>query len=202
MRFIRSVPLLLFLAAAPGSAAEVEADAAVTTVTPLDVVAATPLDTSGQSIDRLPSAASVLSTDDLVRAGPASTLRALDERLGGVSLDQAQANPFQPSLIYRGFEASPLAGNAQGLAVYVGGVRFNQPFGDTVDWDLIPDAAVSRLELVGSNPAFGLNALGGALSVRLKDAFEAPGGRIELSGGSFGRQQGSAEFAAQDGALG
>jgi outer membrane receptor for Fe3+-dicitrate len=104
MRFIRSVPLLLFLAAAPACAAEVEADKAVTTVTPLDVVAATPLDTSGQSIDRLPSAASVLSTDDLVRAGPASTLRALDERLGGVSLDQAQANPFQPSLIYRGFE--------------------------------------------------------------------------------------------------
>ena len=200
MRTVLSVPSFLILAAFCGTAAAETED--TTTVAPIEVVGTTPLDAGGARIDRLPAAASVLRVEDLARAGPASTLRALDERLGGVSLDQAQANPFQPSLIYRGFEASPLAGNAQGLAVYLGGVRFNQAFGDTVNWDLVPDVAVQRVELVGSNPAFGLNALGGALSVRLKDGFSTPGLRGELAGGSFGRQQGSAEVAGQSGAFG
>ena len=201
MRTVLSVPSFLILAAFCGTAAA-SATEDSTTVAPIEVVGTTPLDAGGARIDRLPAAASVLRVEDLARAGPASTLRALDERLGGVSLDQAQANPFQPSLIYRGFEASPLAGNAQGLAVYLGGVRFNQAFGDTVNWDLVPDVAVQRVELVGSNPAFGLNALGGALSVRLKDGFSTPGLRGELAGGSFGRQQGSAEVASQSGAFG
>lgn len=109
MRTVLSVPFFLILAALCGTAAAETEDA--TTVAPIEVVGTTPLDAGGARIDRLPAAASVLRVEDLARAGPASTLRALDERLGGVSLDQAQANPFQPSLIYRGFEASPLAGN-------------------------------------------------------------------------------------------
>jgi iron complex outermembrane recepter protein len=33
-------------------------------------------------------------------------------------------------------------------------MRFNQPFGDTVNRDLLPDVAIDRLDLVGSNPVF------------------------------------------------
>ena len=80
-------------------------------------------------------------------------------------------------MFYRGFAASPLQGTPQGLAVYVNGMRFNQPFGDTVYWDLIPDIAIDRVNLEGSNPVFGLNALGGSLNVRLKDGFKLPGRR-------------------------
>ena len=61
----------------------------------------------------------------------------------------AAGNPYQPNLFYHGFQASPLQGNAQGLAVYVNGVRFNQAFGDTVNWDLLPDIAIDRMDLVG-----------------------------------------------------
>jgi outer membrane receptor protein involved in Fe transport len=104
-------------------------------------------------------------------------------------------------VIYRGFEASPLPGNSQGLAVYLDGSRFNQPFGDTVDWDLIPDTAIDTLDVVASNPAFGLNALGGAISVRLKDGFSHRGGAIEVSGGSFGRRGGSVEYGRSDGPI-
>ena len=50
-------------------------------------------------------------------------------------------------------------------------MRFNQPFGDTVDWDLIPDIAIDQINLEGSNPVFGLNALGGSLNVQLKNGF-------------------------------
>jgi len=132
-----------------------------TDIAPVDVMATAPMDGRGAPVTAIPLAVSVVKGTDFRRSGPGNILRALDERLGGVDLDQAQANPFQPNLIYRGFEASPLTGNAQGLAVYVDGVRFNQPFGETVNWDLLPDVAVSRAELVGSNPAFGRNALGG-----------------------------------------
>ena len=39
----------------------------------------------------------------------------------------------------------------------------------------------------GSNPLFGLNALGGAIAVRTKDGFAHDGTRAELTAGSFGR---------------
>ncbi len=165
----------------------------------VEVIGTAPLQGSGQDRDRVPTNTQVLRREDLERTGPASALRALDERVGGVALDEAQGNPFQPNLVYRGFEASPLAGNAQGLAVYLNGTRFNQPFGDTTNWDLIPDIAVDRIEVVGANPAFGLNALGGAITVKLRDGFSYHGTALELSGGSFGRIQGSAQYGVQSG---
>jgi len=165
----------------------------------VEVVVTAPLPGSEVERAKVPTNTQVLRPEDLQRTGPASALRALDERVGGVALNQAQGNEFQPNLTYRGFEASPLAGNPQGLAVYLNGTRFNQPFGDTTNWDLIPDIAIDRIELAGPNPAFGLNALGGALTVKLRDGFSYHGTQLELSGGSFGRIQGSAQYGVQSG---
>lgn len=165
----------------------------------VEVIATTPLQGSGVDRDKVPAQTNVLTNSTLLRDGFPNALRSLDENIGGVTLDQAQGNPFQPNLIYRGFEASPLVGNAQGLAVYVNGSRFNQPFGDTTNWDLIPDIAIDSIDLVGSNPAFGLNALGGAISVKLKNGFTYHGGSLELLGGSFGRIQGSLQYGVEAG---
>ncbi len=162
------------------------------------VIATTPLD-PGTQAETVPAAVARLDDEDLTRTGAADVLGALNRRVGGVSLNEAQANPFQPNLLYRGFEASPLPGNAQGLAVYVNGVRFNQPFGDTVDWDLVPDMVVEAIDVVSSNPAFGLNALGGALGVHLKSGFSAKVGSAELSGGSFGRRRAGLEYGGSNG---
>ena len=133
------------------------------------------------------------------RTGPANATRALNENASSIDLDEAVGNEFQPNLLFRGFEASPLAGDAQGLATYVDGTRFNASFADTTNWDLIPDIAIRDIDIVGSNPAFGLNALGGAVSVRMKDGFSAPGTEVELSGGSFGRIQESGQYGVQAG---
>src|SRR5262249_21172264 len=70
--------------------------------------------------------------------------------------------------------ASPLQGTPQGLAVYMQGIRVNEAFGDTVNWDLIPKVAIGRSDVWTNNPAFGLNALGGAISFQMKDGFAAP----------------------------
>ena len=65
----------------------------------------------------------------------------------------------------------------QGLAVYQNGVRINEAFGDIVNWDFLPDNAINGIAVIGANPVFGLNALGGAISVTMRDGFNYPGRR-------------------------
>jgi len=195
--------LALFVLSAVAAAQDTAPTEAETpfTLPPVEVVGATPLLGSGVDRDKVPAQTHVLTDQDISRNGYPQALRALNEDVPGVTLDAAAGNPFQPNLLYHGFLASPLQGNPQGLAVYLNGARFNQPFGDTVDWDLIPDLAIDRMDLVGSNPVFGLNALGGALSVRLKNGFTYQGGEADLLGGSFAHYQGNLQYGVQSGSV-
>ena len=123
--------------------------------------------------------------------------------LGSVFVNEAQGNPLQPDVQYRGFVGSPLLGLPQGIAVYQDAMRVNEPFGDTVNWALIPKSAIDRVLLLpGGNSLFGLNALGGALAVRTKDGFGHPGAEATLSGGDFGRRLLSGEVGGEFGAGG
>jgi outer membrane receptor protein involved in Fe transport len=115
----------------------------------------------------------------------------------GIVVNEVTGNPFQPNVEFRGFVASPVSGTPQGLAVYQNGVRVNEAFGDTVNWDLIPTAAIKSIAVVTNNPAFGLNALGGAVNVQMKDGFSYHGAEIDTMGGSFGRLQSSAQWGKQ-----
>ena len=77
----------------------------------------------------------------------------LKTQFASVNLNDAQNNPFQPDLQYRGFTASPLLGLPQGISVYLNGGRINEAFGDTVNWDLMPLDAIDTVSLYsGSNP--------------------------------------------------
>jgi outer membrane receptor protein involved in Fe transport len=187
---MRAAWLALSALALPG-AALAQAAAPLSEVV---VLAPTPLPGGGVDRDKTPIQSAVLSGADITRDGAPDAVRALDEQVGAVNLDSASGNPYQPTLVYHGFQASPLQGVAQGLAVYVGGVRFNQAFGDTVNWDLIPSNAIDRMVLEDSNPVFGLNVLGGALNVRLKTGFSFQGGEADLSGGSFGQAQADVQY--------
>ncbi len=161
----------------------------------ITVIGTSPLLGSGADRNSIPVDTQVLDSGSITREGAPDVLQALNTQIAGVVLDSASGNPYQPSLFYNGFEVSPLQGTSQGIAVYVNGLRFNQPFGDTVNWDLIPDVAISKINVEGSNPLFGLNALGGSFNVALKDGFATTGGQADISGGSFGTIQ--ADF--QDG---
>ena len=166
----------------------------------VEVVAVTPTPGSGVSRDRVAAAISVVDGDDLAARGASSMADALNERLGSVTLDGTTTNLFQPTLRFRGFTASPLLGLPQGIAVYQNGVRINEPFGDTVQFDLFPQFAVDRVQFsAGADPTYGLNALGGALALQLKNGFDHPGFRGEISGGSFGRYTATAEYGASRG---
>ena len=169
------------------------------TLPEIGVVATTPLLGSGIDRDKWPGAVETLGAPDIDETDGPKLTGALDRKVGSVSLNKEQGSPFQPDLLYRGFAASPIFGVAQGLAVYQNGVRLNESFGDTVNWDLIPDFAIDRVNLVGANPVFGLNALGGAIALGMKNGFTAPGTRFEIEGGSFGRVEGNAEYGINAG---
>ena len=100
----------------------------------------------------------------------------LNRQFSSISINHAQNNPLQPDFNFRGFTASPLLGLPQGLSVYQNGVRINDPFGDTINWDLIPLSAIESVQmLAGTQPVFGLNTLGGALSLQMKNGFTYEG---------------------------
>jgi iron complex outermembrane receptor protein len=127
----------------------------------------------------------------------------LNRQFSSVSISHAQNNPLQPDFNFRGFTASPLLGLPQGLAVYQNGVRINDPFGDTINWDLIPMTAIDSVQLLaGAQPVFGLNTLGGALSVQMKNGFRYQGTQAELYDGSFGRLAASIQAGGNDGRWG
>jgi outer membrane receptor protein involved in Fe transport len=168
-------------------------------VPPVEVIGASPLIGSGIDRDAVPAQSQVLDSNDLRREGTPDLTNALNRQVGGVTLDSASGNPFQPTFFYHGFAASPLQGTPQGLAVYVNGARFNQPFGDTVDWDLIPAIAIDSLNLEGSNPVFGLNALGGSVNIQLRNGFTYQGFEADVSGGSFGQVLGEFQYGKQAG---
>lgn len=160
----------------------------------VDVVAVTPLHGSGLPRLSIPANVQVIS---LATGGGAFTdLGALLTRgLTTMQASEAQGGSFQPDVLFRGFGGSPLLGASEGLAVYVDGVRANEPFGDIVNWDAMPTAAMASLNVMaGSNPLFGLNALGGAVSVRTRDGFGARGARLTASAGSFDRYRTEGEL--------
>jgi iron complex outermembrane recepter protein len=113
----------------------------------------------------------------------------LNRGFSSVSINHAQSNPLQPDFNFRGFTASPLLGLPQGIAVYQNGVRINEPFGDTINWDLVPLSAINAVQLLaGAQPVFGLNTLGGALSLQMKNGFNYEGSQAEMYAGSFARR--------------
>jgi len=161
------------------------------------VVGSTPLPGSDLDRDRVPASTRVLSSEDINRTGIPSLTSAILGSVPSVTINDVEGNQFQPDILFRGFTASPAAGTPQGLAVYVNGARFNDAFGDTVNWDLIPPTAIRTVGIEASNPVFGLNALGGSLSVQLKNGFAEEATHFTALGGSYGRKAGIVEISRQ-----
>jgi outer membrane receptor protein involved in Fe transport len=193
---VRAALLLSCLTAAlPGTAAPDDPELAELVVT---APVGTPL-----ARDRVPARVQSASSGDVDALQPLDLTELLNRGFGSVSIGHAQNNPLQPDVNFRGQTASPLLGLPQGLAVYANGVRMNESFGDTVNWDLLPLSAIRDVQLMaGSNPVFGLNSLGGALSLQMKNGFNYEGSAFEGWGGSFTRRGGSLQHGGNNGTWG
>ncbi len=152
------------------------------------VIGTTPLPGIGTPIEQVPANVQVIPERDLRDQPGPSVADHLGDARAGFAASRPGGNPFQPDVSFRGFSASALFGAPQSLSVFLDGVRVNEAFGDVVNWDLIPRIAVSAINVIpGSNPAFGLNTLGGALAIETKNGLRFPGTALRGYGGSFGR---------------
>src|SRR5580765_8821129 len=179
--------------AAAGDDGDANSEASAKPVVKFDTIEVTPLNGGGESLDKIAAPVQTASADALRDSNANDLTEFLNRKFAGLTFNEVAGNPLQPDVNFRGYTASPLLGTPQGLSVYMDGVRLNQPFGDVVSWHLIPRNAIASTTLMpGSNPLFGLNTLGGALSVQTKDGRSYRGTSAQVVGGGYGRR--SVEF--------
>jgi iron complex outermembrane receptor protein len=209
----RPVPLALAIAigllatAAPAwadsTADAPDSTASVPVLTTVKVIAVTPEQGAELPENMLPYSVQSANSEDFERSQVLDVTDYMNRHLAGVTINSSQGNPLQPDVQFRGFTGTPLLGGSEGISVYVDGVRVNEVFGDTVNWDLIPEEAMSKLTLLsGANPVFGLNTLGGAISIQTKNGFTDPGTQFESYLGSWGRSETSVESGGNNGQWG
>lgn len=161
-----------------------------------------PLPGLGLTKEEIPGNVQSISAEEIKEARSLSMTDLFNSKLQGVTVNDYQSNPFQMDLQYRGFTAGPQIGTPQGLSVFLDGIRLNEPFGDVVNWDMIPMNAISAVDVFpGSNPIFGLNTLGGAFTMKTKDGFNNTETDIQVLKGSFGREQLMAESGWNNGTI-
>jgi outer membrane receptor protein involved in Fe transport len=176
-------------ASASAEVVETGADGEATTLAPVVVVGTTPLLGIGTPLAQVPANVQTVHAQDIAQQHRSTLTDYFAKNLPSVDIADAQGNPYQMNVNYRGFTASPLLGTPQGISVFVDGVRVNEPFGDVVNWDVLPQQAIDTIQLIpGSNPTYGLNTLGGALAITTKNGKTSPGGEAEVALGSWGRK--------------
>ncbi len=164
----------------------------------VEVVGTSPLPGLGIEEDKLPYDLQSVNAEQLHNSQTLNLTEFMSRNLSGVNINDIQGSPFQADITYRGFRLSGILGSSQGLSVYLDGVRVNEPFGDVVNWDMIPEAAINNVTLVpGSNPVYGLNTLGGALAFTTKSGLTAPGTEVKLQAGSFGRVRADVAYGSK-----
>jgi len=161
----------------------------------VNVVSQTPLAGTELAKNQIAAPVQTATATDLENSGAIDLGDFLNRQLNGVFVNEMSENPFQPDVNFRGYTASPLLGTPEGISVYVDGVRQNQPFGDIVAWDLIPKDSISEMTLIpGSDPLYGLNTLGGAISVTTKSGLTNPGASGHVLYGGAGRKEVDGEY--------
>ena len=164
-----------------------------------DVVATTPLGGGEIDVAKSPFAVWQTGSQDIQTFNDTTLPDTLARQAPGVTVGNVSGNDFQPDVSYRGFDATAVTGTPIGLAVYQNGVRINEAFGDTVNWELIPENAIDRTAIIAGNPIFGLNALGGAVTITMKNGFTWDGFEADIRAGSFYRAQEEFQYGKQIG---
>ena len=154
----------------------------------VNIISVTPVQGSGLSLDRVPSNVQVIGINELDDKKNFSVVETLNRKAAGISISNLNSSPMQNDINFRGYVAGPLLGTAQAMAIYQNGMRVNESFGEVVQWDLVPDFAIQNMQLfTGGDPIFGQNAIGGAISLEMKNGFNFEGARLTASGGKDGR---------------
>lgn len=195
---LRTIVMMVATICAAPQLAIAENKAEVLETGTIDVVSTTPLPSVGATIDQVPSNVQAASAKSMEQQHTLEMTEYMNANLGSVTITEGQSNVYMPDVNFRGFTATPLMGAPVGMSVFMDGVRVNEPFGDGVNWSAIPQSAISSINLIpGSNPVFGLNTLGGALSIHTKSGAQYPGFAMEATAGSWGRKGYNFEYGGE-----
>ena len=115
------------------------------TLKEVQVVNTSPLPGIGIEKSKLPYDVQTFNSVTLRQGNSLNLSEYMTENLNGVNVNDIQGSPYQSDVTYRGFRASATLGAAQGLSVYLDGVRVNEPFGDVVNWDMFPEVAFNNV---------------------------------------------------------
>ena len=100
----------------------------------------------GLSPDKVAGALQSFTPEQVTAQHGGSLLSALGAQTAGVSLSDAQGNDLFQNLRFHGFDASPLQGTPQGLAVYQNGMRLNESVAE------MPSSSTCRSTIGGVSP--------------------------------------------------
>lgn len=126
------------------------------------------------------------TTTEEIETSEAHTVPEVIESEPGVTLYNQTGNPYEPTFDMRGFSGQPVTTTT----VILDGVRVNNPDFNIVDWDLIPVKDLQGIQVVpGTASVFGKDALAGVVNLQTRRGGPVPEAKMEVAGGSFGRQQ-------------
>jgi hypothetical protein len=93
------------------------------------VTAEAPLPGSGIDTDKVAGEVETSSAPILGATGSRTLPNSIATQLCSVNLNDEQGSQYRSDFVYCGFEASPISGVAEGIAVYQDGTRLNESFG-------------------------------------------------------------------------
>ena len=144
----------------------------------------------------VPARVTIISGAEIDAPEPRILSDVLQTQAGFSTYDDL-GTPYKLNVSSRGFFASPVVGLPQGVAVFLDGVRQNEPDAAQVNFDLLPLEHVKRIELLSGNGSLlGRNALGGAVNLVTRRGEGPLNGEIELMGGTFGAFSAEASLGA------
>jgi outer membrane receptor protein involved in Fe transport len=133
----------------------------------------------------VPTKVTVITAEDIEKAGAKSVQEAIQYATGIVMYDQV-GNAFQQTVDLRGFNGQPVPATS----VFVDGVRINEPDFNTASFEFIPIEMVERIEILpGASAIYGKNALGGSINIITKRGGTERQATAETLFGSFQRER-------------
>jgi len=149
------------------------------------VVSSTRLPDTPVDARTLPAKVTIITAEDIKKTGSKTIQEALQWSTGIVMYDQI-GNAFQQTVDMRGFNGQPVTH----AAVFVDGMRMNEPDFNAVNFDLIPIDTVERIEITsGPGAVYGKNAMGGVINIITKRGTDKHQVTGETMFGSFHRER-------------
>jgi outer membrane receptor protein involved in Fe transport len=171
------------------------ADSTVFELPPIEVVGSIHPDAGPTVGSGVPARVTTLGAEDVDAYEPRILSDAV-RQVAGFSTYDDLGSPYKLNISSRGFYSSPVVGLPQGVAVFLDGIRMNEPEASQINFDLLPMDHIQRIEVLSGNGSLlGRNALGGAINLVTARGTGPARANLELSGGSFGAARAEANVS-------